>query len=51
MGDQWPRAMTIESLLDSGCSLHHKSAQDGCNGTRVRLEAPNPCEVEIWYIQ
>jgi len=32
--------MTIESLLDSGCSLSHKSAQDGCNGTRVKLEAP-----------
>ena len=32
-GDPWPRSVTIESLLESGCGLHHKFAQGGCNGT------------------
>jgi len=26
----WPRAVTIESSLESGCGLSHESAQDGC---------------------
>ena len=28
-------------LFRSGCGLSHKSAKDGCNGTRVKLEASN----------
>jgi len=32
----WQRAVTIESSLESGCSLSHESAQDGCNGTCVK---------------
>jgi len=32
----------IESALESGCGLSHKSTQDGCNGTCVRLEASKP---------
>jgi len=27
------------SSLDTGCGLSHKCAQDGCNGTCVKLEA------------
>ena len=41
-GNHWPRAMTIESSLESGCDLSHKSAQDDCNGTCVNLEASKP---------
>jgi len=41
-GDHWPRAMTIESGLESGCGLSHESVQDGCNGTCVKLEASKP---------
>ena len=32
---------TTASSLDSGCGLSHESAQDGCNGTCVKLEASN----------
>ena len=39
------RAMTIASLLDSGCGLSHEYAQDGCSGTCVMLEAQNPSEL------
>ena len=31
--DHWSRAVTIASLLDSGCGVSHEYAQDGCNGT------------------
>ena len=48
-GDHWSRAMTIESSLESG--LSHESAQDGCSGTCVKLEASNPPEVKVWYIK
>ena len=47
-GDRWPRSVTIESLLESGCGLHHKFAQGGCNGTCVKLETSNPPEVYVW---
>jgi len=30
--------MTIESSLESGYGLSHKSTQDGCNGTGVELQ-------------
>ena len=38
-GDHWPRAVTIESSLESRCASSHKSVQDGYNGTCVELEA------------
>ena len=41
-GDHWPRAVTIASSLGSGCDLSHECAQDGCNGTCVKLEASKP---------
>jgi len=41
-GDHSPRGMTIASWLDSGCGLSHECAQDGCNGTCVKLEASKP---------
>ena len=34
--------MTIARLLESGCGLGHKYAQDGCNGTCVKLENSKP---------
>ena len=36
-GSHWTRAVTIASLLDSGCVLSCECAQDGCNGTCVKL--------------
>ena len=48
-GDHCPRAMTITSLLGSGCGLGHESAEDGFNGTSEKLEALN--HKEIWYIK
>ena len=44
------RAVTIESLLDSGCGLSHISTRDGCNGSCVKLEDSNRPEVEIRYV-
>ena len=41
-GDHWPRAMTIKSSLESGCGLSHTFAQDGSNGTCVKLQASKP---------
>ena len=40
--DHWPKAVTIASSLESGHGLGHESAQDGCNGTCVKLEASKP---------
>ena len=37
-----PRAVPIESLLDSRCDLSHECAQDGWNDTCVKLEASKP---------
>ena len=37
-GNRWPRAVSVASSLDSECGLHHESAQEGCNGTCVKLE-------------
>ena len=34
--------MTIECVLESGHGLSPESAQDGCNGTSVKLEASKP---------
>ena len=34
--------MTIESWLESGRGLSHESAQEGYNGTCVKLEALKP---------
>ena len=45
--NHWPRAVTIESSLDSGCGLSHETAQDGCN---VKFEASKPPEVEILHL-
>ena len=41
-GNHRPRAVTIESLLESGCDLCHESARDSCNCTCVKLEASKP---------
>jgi len=41
-GDHWPTAVTIASLLDSGCGLSQECAQDGCIGTCMKLEASVP---------
>ena len=46
-GNHWPRAVTIDILLESGHGLSHESAQDGCIGICVKLEASNnPHEVK-----
>jgi len=41
-GNHWHRAMTIESSLESGCGLSHDCAQDGYNGTCVKIDASRP---------
>ena len=38
-GQSLDKSVTIESSLESGCGLSHESAQDGCNGTYVKIEA------------
>ena len=42
LGGHWPRAVTIESLLRSGCGQSHEFVQHGCNDTCVKLGASNP---------
>ena len=34
-GSHWPRAVTIDNSLMSGCGLSHESAEDGCKGHLV----------------
>ena len=33
----WPKVMTIESSLMSGCGLSHKSAENGCKSSWVKF--------------
>jgi len=42
-GNHWPRAVTIESSLKSGCGLSNESEQDSYNST-CKTHAP---EVEL----
>jgi len=42
MGDHWPRAVTIENSLMSGCCLSHESAKNGCKGSWVKCWASKP---------
>ena len=45
--------MTIENSLESGCGLSHESAQGGCKGTCVKLEASKPkwnCSTMYMYL-
>ena len=41
-GDHWPRTVTIESTLKSGCGLSHESAQDSYNSTCKTSLMPRP---------
>ena len=50
LGDDWPRAMTIECPLMGGYSYSHERVEDSCMGMCMKFGGLKTGELEIWYV-